>query len=164
MDCKHVREYLFDVEAGQAPAAVEAHVRSCEACAAELASLRKTMSVLDGWSVPEPTPYFDTRLRVRLHEQAKARVSWWAVVRRPAMALAFTLIVAIGVSIQRGRPVHTAANHANNGSDGKIVAVAAQPGTAVGDLQALDKDHDLLANIELLDQVSQDDGVDQMNP
>ncbi len=162
MECKHVREYLFDLEAGQAPAAVEAHVRSCGACAAELASLRKTMSLLDGWSVPEPTPYFETRLRARLREEAKAPVSWWAALRRPAMALAFTLIVAVGVTIQSGRPIHTS-NAPNGTKNGKVVAISAQPGTAVGDLQALDKDHDLLANIELLDQVSQD-GADEMNP
>lgn len=155
MECKHVREYLFDLEAGQAPAAVEAHVRSCAGCAAELASLRKTMSLLDGWSVPEPTPYFDTRLRARLREQAKAPVGWWAAVRRPAMALAFTLMIAVGVTIRSGGPLVD--NHGNKAT------ISAQPGTAVGDLQALDKDHDLLANIELLDEVSQD-GADQMNP
>lgn len=163
MECKHVREYLFDLQAGQASAAVEAHVRSCGACAAELASLRKTMSLLDGWSVPEPTPFFDTRLRARLHEQAKSPVSWWAALRRPAMALAITLIIAVGVSIQSGPPIHPSNPAANGTKNGKIVAISAQPGTAVGDLQALDKDHDLLANIELLDQVSQEE-ADQMNP
>ncbi len=162
MECKHVHELLFDLEAGQAPAAVDAHVRSCGACAAELAALRKTMSLLDSWTVPEPTPYFDTRLQARLHEQANERVSWWAMIRRPAMALAFTLLVAVGVSIQSGRPIGSS-NQANNLRNGRFVVVSAQPGTAVGDLQALDKDHDLIANIELLDDVSQD-GADQMNP
>jgi hypothetical protein len=32
--------------------------------------------------------------------------------------------------------------------------VLAQPGTAVGDLQSLDKNHDLLANFDLLDDLS----------
>ncbi len=157
MDCKQVREYFFDLESGQAPAAVEEHVRSCAACTAEVASLRQTMSLLDTWTVPEPSPYFDSRLRARLHEAAVEPVSWWAALRRPAMALVFTLIIAVGVSIHSGRPVGTRAGVATEGP-----RVVAQPGTAVGDLQALDKDRDLLANIELLDQVSQE--ADQMNP
>ena len=152
MECKNVREYFFDFESGQAPAAVEAHVRSCGACAAELASLRKTVALLDTWTVPEPSPYFSTRLHARLREEAKAPVSWWAILRRPAMALAFTLVVAFGVSIHSGRPLGTAPRPA-----AYAPRVAAQPGTAVGDLLALVKDHDLIANIELLDQVSQDD-------
>ena len=151
MSCTQVREHLLDLEAGQAPAAVEAHLRSCAACAAELAALRRTMALLDEWRVPEPSPYFGTRLRARLRAEAAAPAGWWAMLRRPVMALAATLIVAAAVMIHGGRSVHNLP---------QTVAVAAQPGTAVGDLESLDKNHDLLANIELLDEVSSE----QMNP
>ena len=158
MDCKQIREYWFDLESGQAPAAAQEHVSHCTACAAELAELRRTMSLLDSWTVPEPSPYFDTRLRARLHEATRTPVGWWAKLRRPAMALVFMLIIAVGVSIQSRRPIGTPPVMPVNVAD-----VNARPGTAVGDLQALDKDHDLIANIELLDQVSRE-GAGETNP
>lgn len=159
MNCKQAREYLFDMEAGTAPAAAQNHVRSCTACAAELASLRQTMSLLDSWQVPEPSPYFDSRLSAKLRAEAATPVSWWEMLRKPAMALALTVIVAMGVMIHGGRSVTPANNAAAN-----EVRVMAQPGTAVGDLLSLDKNHDLLANIELLDDIAGSDQGGQLNP
>ncbi len=159
MNCKQAREYLLDVDAGQAPAPVEEHLRSCAACAAQLASLRQTMSLLDSWKVPEPSPYFESRLRARLREQAAARVGWWEMLRKPALALALTVIAAMSVMIHGGQAVQT---NPRNTSTATIKFVA-KPGTAVGDLQMLDRNHDLLANIELLDEVSDQGGRD-LNP
>ncbi len=159
MNCKQVREYLLDLDAGQAPAAAEEHVRCCTACAAELSGLRQTMSLLDEWSVPEPSPYFDSRLRARLREEAAVRVSWWEALRKPAMALAFTLILAGTVMIHGGRSVKAPANVAT--VDTRMVAQP-QPGTAVGDLQYLDRNHELLATFDVLDNIS--DQGDQANP
>ncbi len=159
MNCKQVREYLLDLDAGQAPAAAEEHVRSCAACAAELAGLRQTMSLLDEWRVPEPSPYFDSRLRARLREQAAVRVGWWEALSKPAMALAFTLVLAAAVMIHGGRSVKPPANVASVDT-----RIAAQPGTAVGDLQDLDKNHDLLATFDVLDNISDQAADDQANP
>ncbi len=157
MNCKQAREYLFDFDTGQAPAAAQEHLSTCVNCASELASLRKTMSLLDGWHVPEPSPYFDSRLRARLREQSAVSVGWWQALRRPAMALAVVMVVAGGVLIHGGRgfqPTERSAHY----------TVLAPPGTAVGDLQSLDKNHDLLATIELLDDVAASDQDDELNP
>ncbi len=159
MNCKQAREYLLDVDTGQAPAPVAEHVRGCAACAAQLAGLRRTMSLLDEWKVPEPSPYFDVRLHARLREQAAARVGWWEMLRKPALALALTVVAAMSVMIHGGRAVPAPHN-----TTATVVKFVPKPGTAVGDLQLLDQNHDLLANIELLDEVSDQGGQDLMNP
>src|SRR5919205_3959481 len=67
MTCKEVKEQFLDMTTASytgAPAAEE-HLRSCAACAGELASLRQTMALLDEWQAPEPSPYFNARLRAR---------------------------------------------------------------------------------------------------
>src|SRR5215831_9855362 len=71
MNCKDVREQLFDLVTPGAEVAQGAvrHVEECAACTAELESLRKTMALLDEWTAPEPSAYFDTRLQARLREE-----------------------------------------------------------------------------------------------
>lgn len=152
MNCEQVREHLLKLagkDAAPIPA-VEEHLHECRQCAAELASLRQTMALLEEWTAPEPSPYFDVRLRARLREEAERPASWWAWTRKPALAAALVLLVAAGVSLFRGgarleptvapRPV--------------AAVVSAPPGTAVGDLQALDKDEDLYANFDMLDDLA----------
>ena len=153
MNCEQVREHLLKL-AGKAEAApipaVEEHLQVCRQCAAQLADLRQTMALLDEWTAPEPSPYFDVRLRARLREEAERPAPWWTWARKPALAAAMLLLVVAGASLFRGgaplqptvaqRPVAQAVN--------------AQPGTAVGDLQALDKDGDLYADFDMLDDLA----------
>ena len=40
-----------------------------------------------------------------------------------------------------------------------VPSVPAEPGTAVGDLQALEKDHELYADFDVLDELQIQDGV-----
>jgi len=74
--------------------------------------------------------------------------------RRPALAVALTVLMGVGVGIFfiHGGGVH------GPGGDGPVAAVDIQPGSAVGDLQALDKNHELYSDFELLDdlEVQQD--------
>ena len=72
MKCEKLRqEFMEAVLSG--PEAVSAetqeHLRSCAACAGELASFAADHGVLDEWQAPEPSPYFTTRLRARLREE-----------------------------------------------------------------------------------------------
>lgn len=153
MNCEQVREHLLKLagkEAALPIPAVEEHLHQCRQCADELARLRQTMALLDEWVAPEPSPYFDARLRARMRAEAEHPAPWWAWVRKPALAAALALLVVAGISLFRGgaplkptvepRPVAQAVN--------------AQPGTAVGDLQALDKDGDLYANFDMLDDLA----------
>jgi len=158
MKCTEIHELLPDLAAGfaSAPPGINDHLRSCTECASKLKEFRKTMALLDEWQAPEPSPYFDTRLRARLREEAaKAPSSWFAWLRRPVLAASFALIVIAGVTAYQLRIVE---------KKPPVQMASAEPGTAVSDLQVLDKNQDLLADSDsdtasdLLDdlQVQQD--------
>ena len=146
MTCKEIRELMPDLALGLTPVSgeMDAHVRSCAECAIKLEEIRKTIALLDEWQTPEPSPYFDTRLQARLREEkAKAQAGWWAWIRKPALALVATVLLIVGITVFRGD---------------RAPDVAGIPGTAVGDLQQLDKNHDLYSDFDVLDdlQVQQD--------
>lgn len=148
MTCNEIGEHLLDLAAGAMPASeVSDHLRACAACTEKLDGLRRTMSLLDEWTAPEPSPYFDTRLQARLREEASpARHGWLDWFRRPLVAVAMAALMVVGFGLFRASIYNTSAV-----TDAKIVA---EPGTAVGDLQELDKNHDMLANFDLLDELN----------
>ena len=154
MKCTEIRELLPDLAAGLASAApeVDLHLRSCAGCAGTLAEFRTTMALLDEWQAPEPSPYFDTRLRARLREEAAKQSSRWFVwMRRPAMAVSLAVAMVAGVTLWMERKTG-------------VSPEAPSPGTAVSDLQTLDKNLDMFSDSDsssasdLLDdlQVQQD--------
>ena len=151
MNCRDFREQLLDLAAGNPPAGeTQHHLASCAECAAELASFRRTMAVLDEWQAPADTsPYFMTRLRARLREEREhVPAGWMAWFRRPTFAVAITaLLVVISIGLFQGGNLLRQATSTTTG-----VSVST-PGTAVGDLQYLDKNHDLFADFELLDDI-----------
>ena len=160
MKCTEICELFPDLAAGlaSAPPGANDHLRSCTDCAGKLDEFRKTMALLDEWQAPEPSPYFDTRLHARLREEmAKPPRNLFAWLRRPALAASFALILVAGVTVVRmERP--------DWGKKTPVQMADADPGTAVSDLQALDKNQDLFADADsdsasdLLDdmQVQQD--------
>jgi hypothetical protein len=132
---------------------VKEHVNGCPECAGKLQDFRRTMALLDEWQAPEPSPYFDVRLKARLREEAAAPAHGWRYwLRRPALAVSLALAMVVGVTlIQRGglQPREPKVG---------VVDSVPVPGTAVEDLKALDKNHDIYADFDLLDdlQVQQD--------
>ncbi|HEY6337746.1 MAG TPA: hypothetical protein VIW68_04570 [Candidatus Sulfotelmatobacter sp.] len=159
MKCDEMRERIPDVAAGliKMNPGESQHVAACAACAGKLAEFRQTMALLDEWPAPEPSPYFDMRLQARLREEtAKPQAGWLQWFRRPVLAAALTLLMGVGVGLffvrgWEGAPA------TNSVSDNFAIA---EPGTAVGDLQALDSNHDQYSDFELLDDL-QPDVVDQ---
>jgi predicted anti-sigma-YlaC factor YlaD len=154
MKCTEIREQLPDLAAGMAVGGpgINDHLSSCADCAGMLAEFRKTMALLDEWQAPEPSPYFDTRLKARLREEAAQQqpARWPAWLRRPALAVSLAAIVAVGgVMLRLEEP----------GTPKSPPAVAVEPGTAVGDLQALDKNHDVYADSDLLDDLQVQENV-----
>ncbi len=102
MKCEEIRERMLDVAAGLSePTAQESnHLASCTACAEQLKSIRSTMSLLDEWQAPEPSPYFDVRLQARLREEmAKPQAGWLHWFRRPVLAAALTVIMGVGIGL-----------------------------------------------------------------
>jgi hypothetical protein len=150
MKCNEIQELMPDLAAGLTAATpeLEKHIQACGECGPKLKEFRQTMALLDEWQAPEPSPYFDTRLQARLREEtAKQPVSWWQWIRRPAVAGAFALMMVVGVTIFQRSTVKDPV--------GNMIAgiVDTTPGTAVGDLQALDKNDDLYANFDELDDL-----------
>ena len=79
MKCNETRELMPDLAAGLAAVTpeVKAHLESCAECAGKLEAFRQTMSLMDEWQAPEPSPYFDVRLRARLREESATQSAGW---------------------------------------------------------------------------------------
>ncbi|HEV7675328.1 MAG TPA: hypothetical protein VGQ12_12425 [Candidatus Angelobacter sp.] len=141
MNCNDVRENLIELLTdGPADPQVKAHVSQCNACTEELGSMRKTMSLLDEWESPEPSPYFLTRVRAHVKEEReKAPASMFGWLRRPMLAAALATVLAAGGVVYR-----------------LIVATppAPSPGSAVADIESLDKNHDLIIDTDLVNELT----------
>lgn len=167
MNCKEIKERLPDLAAGmETPTPeVEKHIASCKDCSTQLHDFQKTMALLDEWQAPEPSPYFDTRLQARLREEmARPPVRWYSWLTqgrfvRPAWAMTvalvlFTLALGIGNRSYLSQTDTIATKPPTLG-------LPVQPGTAVGDLQALEKNADLYADFDVLDELQVQDDVVQ---
>ena len=146
MTCKEVHEHLLDAAQENSVAGVDEHLSSCSNCVQELDSMRRTMALLDEWQAPEPSPYFDSRLRALLREAAAQPRSWLAWVRGPAVAFALALLMVVSIALFRNAPNHDASPQ---NSQNPVVHI----GTAVGDLQELEHDGDMYANFDVLDEL-----------
>jgi hypothetical protein len=136
-------------------AKVQAHVAECEHCQKELAELKATMQALDAWKAPAPSPYFLTRLGARMREERQAAPAGWlagAMARlratvaygpglhaRPLAAVALTVVLLVGGGTYLGVT--------------DWMQPAQQPGqnaAVVGDLQTLDRNAQVLDQMEAL--------------
>jgi anti-sigma factor RsiW len=151
MKCANIREQFMEVVLSGPETAsreVQEHLRTCGACAQELVSFQLTMALLDEWQVPEPSPYFGSRLRARVREEASVQpAGWLAWLRRPVVAAAAMVLVGVGVSLLE---VGNFRDHSTMASNDSVVRTNA-PGTAVSDLQYLDKNADLFSEFDALD-------------
>jgi predicted anti-sigma-YlaC factor YlaD len=148
MTCKEARAYMLDAAQENAAAGLDEHLRSCASCAQELESMRQTMALLDEWEAPEPSPYFDSRLRARVREAAAEPRSWLEWLRKPAIAFALAVLMVVSVTIFRNAPEHEMAKNPTPHSPNAV-----QTGTAVSDLQELEHDGDMYANFDMLDDL-----------
>ena len=114
--------------------------------------MNKTMALLDEWKAPEDTsPYFMTRLRARVREEARKEVStgWLAWFRKPAIAVSMAALFLVSISLMNGG--------SDNPQPPRAMTVS-----ATNDVQYLDKNSDVLQNLELLDDLS--DNAQTANP
>jgi hypothetical protein len=166
MNCNQIRELLPDLAAGMdaATAEVEKHITSCSQCATHLRDLQKTMALLDEWQAPEPSPYFDTRLEARLRqaraeEMAGTHAVWFSWLRRPAWAMSLATFVFAGALLVGNRSyLYQSATIATKPPSPSLPV---EPGTAVGDLQALARNDELYADFDVLDDLQVQDDVTQ---
>jgi anti-sigma factor RsiW len=156
MNCNDVRENLIElITDGPADPQVKAHLSQCSACTEELASLRKTSALLDEWEAPEPSPYFLTRLRAHVKEEReKAPATLFGWLRRPVLAASLATVLTAGVVVAR---LLTLSPPDNN-------TITPQVGTAVADIESLDKNHDLLIDTDLVNELTGDPSDDVAEP
>jgi hypothetical protein len=153
MTCNHIRELMPDLAAGMSAVTPEMkdHLNSCGTCAGELEEFRRTMALLDQWQAPEPSPYFDVRLQARLREEMAKPVGWLQWLRRPALAVSLAVLMVAGVTLVRN------GGNSDVPASSNVIAtgpqISAEPGSAVGDLQALDKNDDLYSDFDVLDDL-----------
>src|SRR5271166_2035480 len=155
MTCRKIESNVADLllAPDSVSAAVKAHVEACADCSRELTELRTTMSFLDEWQAPEPSPFFDTRLGARLREErAAAPAGLFERIRarmlfgsnmhlRPIAATALTVALAVGGATYAG---FVELGHKT------------QMSATVGDLQSLDKNQQLFQQLDTLDQDDDD--------
>jgi len=160
MICRDLKSVLPDLlldPTNTSNAAARAHLDSCPACREEFRSLEATFAVLDMWQAPEPSPYFDQKLAVRLREeQHREPEGWFERIRarllyntgrqfRPALAGALALVLLVG----GGTVANLSGVHF-----GRV-----QTSATVNDLQILEKNDQAFQNMDILEDVSNDDGT-----
>ena len=152
MKCDEIREMMPELATGVGMTPeIGGNMAVCRACAGRLEEFRQTMALLDEWQAPEPSPYFDVRLQARLREEmAKPQAGWLPWFRRPVLAAALTVLMAIGVGLFL--------NKSDRIRPPDVIAVndvwSQEPGSAVSDLQSLEKNHDLYSDFDLLDDLA----------
>jgi len=154
MKCEEMREIMLDLASGlmEVTPEINGHLSVCGACTGKLEEFKQTMALLDQWQAPEPSPYFDVRLQARLREEiAKPQAGWLAWLRRPVLAAALRVLIGVGGGLFFMK------NSGFYKGDDTVAVVepqtASEPGSAVSDLQALEKNHDLYSDFELLDDM-----------
>lgn len=166
MKCIEVREEL--IEAGAAPemATAEArlHLAGCSACSEEWKAMQQTMALLDEWQAPEPSPYFSTRLRARVREEAR-QPGGFAARLRAGFANAFlagrkaSLASAMAILLIGGLVMFRTAEDSGDQHPHQAEAVPVDRGTPVADMETLDRNFDMYANFDLLDDAGGSAGV-----
>jgi predicted anti-sigma-YlaC factor YlaD len=165
MNCNQIRELLPNLAAGMDASTpepeVEKHIASCADCAAHLRDLQKTMALLDEWQAPEPSPYFDTRLQARLREEmarpATGWLNWLNWLRRPAWAMSLAAVIFAGALLVGSKSYISQTE--TIATKPPSLGLPVQPGTAVGDLQALERNDELYADFDVLDELQVQDDV-----
>jgi anti-sigma factor RsiW len=160
MNCRKIESSLPDLllDPKQVKPEVLAHLEACPACQAELDGLIATMRVMDEWAVPEPTPYFNTKMQARLREAKAAEPeSFWESLRsrllftsnfhfRTVGAAALAGILAIG----GGSAIYV--------SQTPTPAPQVQASATVRDLQSLDGNAQVFQQLNALDSDDSDSG------
>ena len=149
-------DMLLDPE--NVPAKVRAHLDACEHCRAELKELRATMSLMDEWKSPAPSPYFLSKLDARMREErATAPAGWLERLRarlaygpsmhvRPLAAMALAVVLLVGGGTYLGV------------TDGEKTVSPQSQAYVVHDLQTLDNNAQLLEQLDSISSTNENNG------
>jgi hypothetical protein len=171
MKCEEVREYFLEmVPAGTGVKSPEAaaHLAGCGACGEALKSFESTMALLDEWRAPEPSPYFQTRFRAQLAElkaQEASAPAWQGFaswLRKPAFGMPVWRPMAAGVlALAMAMGIGLRQNEKSQQSTSAQAQL--QKGTAVSDLQTLERNQDMFSDFDVLDDLPSVNGAESQN-
>jgi anti-sigma factor RsiW len=113
MKCKTVHKKIIFFIDGELPAAemeqMKIHFSECSECAAFAEEMKKTLAIIDIEKAPQLNPFFYTRLKARLENQAEqvAAIRQTPVLVRILQPALFSLVLLAGVytGIKIGQPV-----------------------------------------------------------
>jgi hypothetical protein len=161
MNCEEIRERFFDAPNNAPVDDVKAHLAGCSECARAWSGMQETMALLDEWQGPEPSPFFDTRLRARVAEvkaeEAARAPGFLAWLRRPALGMPVWRPLSAGVlavAVIFGVSLMSVPDTSGPVTPPKVVSA---PGTPVSDLQSLENNQDAVSHLELLDDLTADE-------
>jgi len=145
MNCERFETRLIAYMDGRATQAergeVELHLVACSECRARVEEFRRLWGVLDETPAHEVSPAFDARLRARMAAEPRPSLLGW-LLPQPRLALAMSLLVAMGVWISMIPPAQNPTEVARSEEEFRMIK----------DLQVLE-DLDVLTNFEALSQV-----------
>ena len=102
------------------------HMASCAACRARFKEFRGVWDLLDEVPAPDPSPWFDARIRQRVAAEPEPggwrRLAAW--LPRPRLALATLALLALGIwvaSIPSRPPAHAPAVTMNEQEEFKMI-------------------------------------------
>lgn len=163
LNCEKFQELLPDLllDEKNVPASiredVRQHLAACSSCEGDWQEFGATMQLLDGWRAPEPSPYFSTRLNVRLREAKAVAVSpwlervraWWLfgsnLALRPTLAAAFALLLIVG-----------GGSYAGFWSLNRTMPVPQRASATVKDLELLDSNAQTLQQLAAFEDMTTD--------
>ena len=157
--CRACREALPDLlfEPGYVPGPeIAAHLEACPECAIELREMRATFALMDAWTAPEPTPYFDARVRAGVREAGESAPQnvWERLLialhlgtgrsLRPALAGAFLFLLLLSGGTAATLLLHH---------------TAAPTSPTVNDLRIFDNNAQAVQQMDMLDEPGTDPGT-----
>jgi hypothetical protein len=117
MDCKEVKEALYDVLTHRLKddelQKVNAHLTQCENCQKTLEDLKGTLALLDAWKAPELSPGFRASVLESIEERESRRPAAvikrtleWILqpprLKRPLQGLAVVAMILLAFTVYRG--------------------------------------------------------------
>jgi hypothetical protein len=105
------------------------------------------LKLLDEWDAPEPSPYFDTRLRAHLRAERQDSKPVWEGLRKLGLGWRFALLSVVAAFLIVFGFFGAAPRR-------PISRQSTTVPSAVADLQSLDRDADLLLQLNSLENGS----------
>jgi len=146
------------------------HLAKCAQCGQVVEAYRKLDLALDDWTAPEPSPWFDARVRSRLAASEKAKSGFLGFGRLRVLAvsvLSVVLLVAGFIALRQRRAqdasgsvasrslpqASQAARQSAGATEAQVQPLPAEEELKMDENLSVLEDYDMLANFEVLSEL-----------